>query len=233
MEKREILAEAATKMAEADGIKDFDTKYDENINYDEELAGDKPNDLLMLASEDEKCVEAYKNMNTAKEAYDKALKEANPSITKVNENKKAMLEIKEKYEKEFKSQDTKTWSEAAAKEYNEAIKTYNESVKTASTQMAAVEAAKTSYHEARTTFENAEKSYYEEVKKQHEEDLAPSDDDSNNGDVGNGQRPGHGRFQRDRLAGHAGARQHHRHAYQYRKQVHHGFIPPVFIVLSG
>ena len=206
-DKRDILAAKAKELAAADGVKDYDTKFDERIDYDNELSGDKPNDLLMLASEDDKCVKAYGDMNKAKEDYQKAIEQANPTITKVNQNKKAMEEIKAKYEKEFKSDDTTKWSEEAAKAYNDSIKTYNESVKEASTQMAAVEAAKTAYTEARTTFENAEKAYYEQIKTDHTQQQAQqqqqqdtatpegdqnraveaNDGNNNNGNESNGQ----------------------------------------------
>ncbi len=174
-DKRDILAAKAMELAKADGVENYDTKFDEKIDYDKELSGEQPNDLLMLASEDENCVKAYDAMNQAKEAYQKAIDEANPLITKINENKKSMEEIKAKYEKEFKSEDTTKWSEEAAKEYNESIKTYNESVKEATTQIAAVEAAKTTYQEARTTFEQAEQTYYEQIKADQNNSQNPSE----------------------------------------------------------
>ena len=192
-DKREILAAKAMELAKADGVENYDTKYDEKIDYDNELSGDAPNDLLMLASEDENCVKAYDAMNEAKDAYQKAIDEANPLITKINENKKLMEEIKAKYEKEFDSTDTTKWSEEAAKEYNESIKTYNESVKEATTQIAAVEAAKTTYQEARATFEQAEQTYYEQIKtdqsnSQSTSDNTPTDtQESSNNDSGNSE----------------------------------------------
>ena len=193
-DKREILAAKAKELAAADGVTDYDTKFDDRVDYDKELAGDGPNDLLMLASEDETCVEAYKAMNTAKESYEAALKEANPYIKKANENKKAMEEIKAKYEKEFSSSDTTKWSEAAAKEYNEAIKTYNTSVTEAAAQMATVEAAKASYHEARTAFETAENNYYEKIKTEASQgdngDNGGNNGDNDGGNNGDGNNDG-------------------------------------------
>lgn len=195
-DKREILAAKARELAEAAGVKDYDTKYDDPIDFDKELSGDGANELLMLASEDETCVKAYESMNTAKESYEAALKEANPLISKANENKKAMEEIKAKYEKEFSSTDTKKWSEAAAKEYNEAIKAYNTSVTEAAAKMATVEAAKTTYQEARTAFETAEKNYYDQIKQEQSEQPdtsgSPSADENgnNNGNDNNNNNNG-------------------------------------------
>jgi hypothetical protein len=124
-------------------------------------------------------------MSDAKDAYQKAINEANPFIKKINDNKKSMDEIKAKYEKEFDSTDTKKWSEEAAKEYNEAIKTYNASVKEAATSMAAVEAAKNTYTEARTAFETAENNYYEQIRNDHAQqntdDSTHNIDDGSNG----------------------------------------------------
>lgn len=194
-DKREILAAKARELAAADGIKDYDTKFDDKIDYDKELSGEKPNDLLMLASEDETCVNAYKAMGEAKTAYEKAISDANPYITKANENKKVMEDLKKKYEKEFDSEDTTKWSEAAAKEYNDAIKTYNESAQAAATQIASVEAAKQVYTDARTAFETAENNYYEQIRNDQAtqdntnnvEDPANQNDGNNNNDNSDNQ----------------------------------------------
>ncbi|MBQ4031163.1 MAG: hypothetical protein II625_05360 [Bacilli bacterium] len=178
-DKREQLAKLAQDLAKADGIEDYDTKFDDAIDYDKELTGNEPNELLMLASEDETCLKAYDTMKEAQDAYKKALDEANPIIKEANDKKKAMEEIKAKYEKEFSSEDTTKWTEEAAKEYNEAIKSYNETAKSAAAQIATVEAAKVTYQEARTSFETAENNYYEQIRQ--DQNLPVNTDDGGSG----------------------------------------------------
>jgi len=141
------IAHRACELAAKDGVKDYVSSYEQRPDYND-LTKEGPSEILLLASEDKQVVDAKYKMDDAAIKYDNAVKETNNMLTKVQEDKKLMLEIKERYEKEYGT-DTTKWTEEAALEYNESIKTYNESLTKASEQVKLVDEAKNSYNEAK------------------------------------------------------------------------------------
>jgi len=172
-DKREILAEKAKALAAADGIENYESIYETDVDLSE-LNNTGPNELLMISSEDEACRTAYTDMIAAKQSYKAAITETNEALQLTRETKTAMEEIQAKYAEEYDTTDTTKWTEEAANEYNEAIKSYNEAANRYNEKAESLETAKTEYSEARETFENAENDYYQKIKDDSETEVEVS-----------------------------------------------------------
>ena len=83
------------------------------------------------------------------EDYRTKVDEANKLLDEAEVNKKAVDDIKAKYEKEYGT-DTSKWTEEAAKEYDEAIGKYNTSAEAANKAIEEANTAKDSYQKSRT-----------------------------------------------------------------------------------
>lgn len=167
------IAAKATEMAKTAGVEDFSSSYSERPNYDD-LLTEGPSETLLLATEDKGTLDAKATMDEAVTNYKKAVEETNTSLAKVANDKKAMNEIKEKYETEFGT-DTKKWTEEAVNEYNESIKTYKESLAAADEKLTSLEQVKTDYTEAKTKFNNARSEYIDKQKKAYFESKKTED----------------------------------------------------------
>lgn len=160
-ETRLILAEKAIELAKADGVENWDTKYDNDPDI--KTLEEDPVELLMLASNDEKVCELKTALDEVKDDYDKAVDEMNELLEKVNTEETELTELKAKYDKEF-GEDASKWSEEAVADYNEAIKEYNEAVKTAEEKYTEFEKIKEQYDKANEDFMKAKEEYYTKFK---------------------------------------------------------------------
>lgn len=156
---RNILAQKAADLAKADGVENYTSKYTNNPSTSELADDKKPLRTLHVNSDNKELCDMEDALDGLEEDYRTKVDEANKLLDEAEVNKKAVDDIKAKYEKEYGT-DTSKWTEEAAKEYDEAIGKYNTSAEAANKAIEEANTAKDSYQKSRTEFEKACEDYY-------------------------------------------------------------------------
>lgn len=156
---RQIVAAKAQEMAKADGVDNYQSSYANKPTTDELKDDKKPLKTLHLNSDNKELVDMENELDTLEADYRTKVDDANKLLDEAQVNKQSVDAIKEKYEKEYGT-DTSKWSEAAAKEYDEAIDKYNTSAEAANKAIEDANKAKESYQTTRTEFDKACEDYY-------------------------------------------------------------------------
>lgn len=120
-DQRQQLATMANNLAKADGVKDFDTAYDEGQCCHGFYDGSSEA-LLSNASADPTVATAKTALTDATTKYTESVKTAQESITKVNEAQKTVETTKAEIVKNVAS-DTKNWSTTQQTKYSTELKT--------------------------------------------------------------------------------------------------------------
>ena len=120
-DQRQQLATMANNLAKADGVKDFDTAYDEGQCCHGFYDGSSEA-LLSNASADPTVATAKTALTDATTKYTESVKTAQESITKVNEAQKTVETTKAEIVKSVAS-DTKNWSTTQQTKYSTELKT--------------------------------------------------------------------------------------------------------------
>ena len=170
-DQRAYMAERAIELAEADGVEDYDSAYDEPADYSD-LSNGNANALIANMSEDKEVSAAFEKMTETETDYSETIVEATVAVEAVALSKQALDGLQEKFTKEFGTSDTSKWSEEAAKEYNDAVKEHNEKVEDAKKKLDAKDKAKEEYEEAKEEYEDAKVDFEKRIK----EELEDSDD---------------------------------------------------------
>ena len=177
-----MIADKAISLAKADGVDNFDSKFDEPAKYSDLVDG-SATDILVDVKGSKEVTDAKTAMKEAETAYNDKLTETNDALKTVRENKTNMEDIKAKYDKEF-GEDTSKWSEEAVKEYNESISKFNESVETYNTKNQELATAKDTYSEKITTFKEARETYIKSVRTQNSINVDTDSGASGGAEVG-------------------------------------------------
>ena len=156
---RNILSQKAVELAKADGVENYTSKYTNNPSTSELADDKKPLRTLHVNSDNKELCDMEDALDGLEEDYRTKVDEANKLLDEAEVNKKAVDDIKAKYEKEYGT-DTSKWTEEAAKEYDEAIGKYNTSAEAANKAIEEANTAKDSYQKSRTEFEKACEDYY-------------------------------------------------------------------------
>lgn len=120
-DQRQQLATMANNLAKADGVKDFDTAYDEGQSCHGFYDGSSEA-LLSNVSADPTVATAKTALTDATTKYTESVKTAQESITKVNEAQKTVETTKAEIVKSVAS-DTKNWSTTQQTKYSTELKT--------------------------------------------------------------------------------------------------------------
>ena len=158
-DRRDALTEIANRLADEDGIKDFDTSYDDGQEYSDLVNGTNST-LLVNMSQDKDIIKMREGFQDTEEKYKASLLEANESVSKAQEAKKVLDEVQKKL-----GSDTKDWTVEDAENYNKIVREYNEVLKDANQKVALSNEAKEKYIKAKDSYIKAKKDFLEEIRK--------------------------------------------------------------------
>jgi hypothetical protein len=181
---RNILSAKAVEMAKADGVEDYDSKYNDNPTMTQLADDKKPLKSLHVNSDNKELVEMENNLDSLEDSYRTKVEEANSLLDTAANEKTVVDDLKEKYEKEYGT-DISHWSEDAVKAYDSAIEKYNASAEAANKAIASANEAKTAYQTSRAEFEKACDDYYMSKVIQDSESVQTPSTDSTKTDVPN------------------------------------------------
>ena len=158
-----ILAQYAKEFAEADNVKDFDTKYDDGQKYSDLVDGTTSSEIIAVMSNNENIVEARNEYNDVLTAYEAVVNDANVAVENANIAKTELTELKTNIEKEAGT-DSAKWSKEQVTSYNEAVKKYNDSVNLVKDKKELVQAEKDNFDKARHEYEEIKSDFVNEIK---------------------------------------------------------------------
>ena len=158
-DRRESLTELANRFADEDGIKDFDTSYDDGQEYSDLVDGTNAT-LLVNMSQDKTIVETRTAFREAEKQYKESITLANESVAASLGAKNALDAIQKKL-----GSDTTHWTVEDAESYNKIVKEYNEALKNANEKVSISNEAKTNYLATKEKYDEAKKNFLDEIKK--------------------------------------------------------------------
>jgi hypothetical protein len=175
--ERKELAARAQKLAEADGVKDWDTEFDDDYGM-KDLDGN-PDQFTERLSLDKDVSAAKEKVTKADAAYDKALEETNKSIKDLNAEKKELKALKDKFTEKYGS-DTSKWSEDAANQYKEAVEKYNKNYKSTQEKISKLDTLKKDQETAVKEYDAAKDKCIENLHKINKENAAKAQEQAAN-----------------------------------------------------
>ena len=175
--ERKELAARAQKLAEADGVKDWDTEFDDDYGM-KDLDGN-PDQFTERLSLDKDVAAAKEKVTKADAAYDKALEETNKSIKDLNAEKKELKALKDKFTEKYGS-DTSKWSEDAANQYKEAVEKYNKNYKSTQEKISKLDTLKKDQETAVKEYDAAKDKCIENLHKINKENAAKAQEQAAN-----------------------------------------------------
>ncbi len=159
-DRREHLSEIAMRLADQDGIKDFDTSYDDGQHYTDLMDGTS-SDFIVAMGSDAEVTDARNAYFAARDTYEIAIEETNVSIEKARE---VELEL-ETLQKEI-GVDQSRWNVTQREKYNAVVKKYNDAVFDSQEKISGFEEAKESYTKSKDVYYNAKEDYLKKVKEE-------------------------------------------------------------------
>jgi hypothetical protein len=190
------LTTRANELAKADNVKDFDTKYDDPIDRQNDNESDtssyaylRDGDLNANVSpvNYNKDVKAAKETWTkSQETYTTAATKANTAIEKANSQAAELEKLQKQYGK-----DTSKWKEAEIKKYNETVEKYNKAVTEAISANKEATTAKASMDKAQEAYTKQYNDYQDKIKKEARDAYAQGrQNNNNNGNPSDGSDAG-------------------------------------------
>ena len=173
------LTELANKIAQEQGIENFDTGFDlegdNTIDFDAGgLTDGSINQFLTNTNLDPTVNAAKTEYTTAKAEYDKLAAEANETI-KTAQTAKTTLD---EYVKNLDSDKTK-WTKEQAEKYNELAKDYNDKYEKAKTAKDGLDESKKSVDEKKEAYDKAKQEYLDKIKEENKPDPDTGEDPEN------------------------------------------------------
>ena len=164
-DQRMTMSEYAKEFAEKDGVKDFDSKYDdkqEYRNYDE----DSSSHIIANRNSDEKVKEKREDYVNSKTEYEKAGEEVNRSIDKVNDSKDEIEKFKEEH-----GSDVSKWSKEEVKEYKDKVEQYNKDIEDMNKNKEELSIKEKAYNEDKAEYEKAKDDFDKRIRGENVEDT--------------------------------------------------------------
>lgn len=177
-DQKAYMAERAIEMAKADGVENFDTRFDDPAKWSD-LTDGTANSIIANMSNDPEVKEAYENLTAAESTYTETVAEAAVAVEAAVLAKTTMTDLQAKFTEKFGTSDTTKWDKESAEEYNKAVKDYNEKAKDAEDKVKKNEAAKEEYEEAKEAYDEAKVDFEKEIKEKNLADGEASGDSGN------------------------------------------------------
>ena len=178
-DQKTYMAERAIEMAKADGVENFDSKFDEPAKYSD-LTDGTAHTIIANMSNDPEVKEAYDAFAKAEESYTETVAEAALAVEAVALAKTTMTDLQTKFTEKFGTSDTTKWDKESAEEYNNSVKDYNEKAKDAEDKLKKNQAAKEEYDEAKEAYDEAKVDFEKEIKEKNLADDGTSDSSTGN-----------------------------------------------------
>ena len=163
-DRRQQLGEIANRLADQDGIKDFDTSYDDGQQYEDLTDGTSSEFIIDMGNDptvSEKRTIYWKDRNT----YQEKLQEANDSINAARVAKSELNSI----QREIGSDQSK-WTTEQAIRYNSAVTKYNAAVYESNKKVDIVKNAKETYNTSKNDYMSSKENYLKMVRGEKKED---------------------------------------------------------------
>ncbi|MGN1337486.1 MAG: hypothetical protein ACI4WW_03325 [Candidatus Coprovivens sp.] len=162
-DEKQQLSKIAKELAEKDGIKDYESVYEQTPTYLETVDGTDAT-LLVIYKDDERITAAEESLVTCEDKYKDAVIASNEAVAAVTVASTQMKAVKDEYVAKYGTEDTTKWGEDAAKRYNDSIERYNSTVQTAKEKASQVEAAKNEVISANDELKATKDKVREEIK---------------------------------------------------------------------
>ena len=163
-DQRMTMSEYAKEFAEKDGVKDFDSKYDDEQDY-RNYNEDSSSHIIANRNNDPVVQEKREDYVKSKEEYEKAADDVNTSINNVNDSKDEIEKFKEEH-----GSDVSKWTKENVKDYKEKVDTYNDNVKDMNDKKDVLEEKEKIYQEDKAEYDKAKDNFDKRIRGENVDD---------------------------------------------------------------
>lgn len=167
-DQRSQMAEYAREFANADGVKNFDTVYDDGQSYEDYTNGNSSS-LLANMSEDVNVQKAKEDYLENRLLYKMVSDDVSTSVDNVNDALERIEKIKASNSLSYSE-----WSQDTIDDYNAAVKQYNESMDAYTSKLETLKVAEAKYEAAYDSYNQAKESFIKQYNPNYE---MPNNDD--------------------------------------------------------
>lgn len=161
-DQRSQMAEYAKEFADADGIKDFDTIYDNGQSYEDYKNGNSSS-LLANMSQDANVQKAKEDYLENRIVYKTIGEDVSASVENINDALSRIEEIKANNSSSYSD-----WSQDTIDDYNMAVKQYNESMDDYTKQIERFKAAEAKYEMSYENYNQAKEAFIKQYNPNYE-----------------------------------------------------------------
>lgn len=185
-DRRQQLGEIANRLADQDGILNFDTSYDDGQQYKDLTNGTSSKFIIDMGS-DPTVSKSRTEYWEARTTYQTKMQEANESIANATRIKQDLTNV----QKEIGS-DQSHWTKEQRERYNTLVTKYNDAVYDSKQKVSSTNQAKETYFSKKNSYTSAKEAYLKKIRgetnermvsNENYETLKENEDSFNQGDV--------------------------------------------------
>lgn len=163
-DQRMTMSEYAKEFAEKDGVKDFDSKYDDEQDY-RNYNEDSSSHIIANRNNDPVVQEKREDYIKSKEEYEKAADDVNTSVNNVNDSKDEIEKFKEEH-----GSDVSKWTKEDVKDYKDKVETYNDNVKDMNDKKEVLDEKEKIYKEDKAEYDKAKDNFDKRIRGENVDD---------------------------------------------------------------
>lgn len=163
-DQRMTMSEYAKEFAEKDGVKDFDSKYDDEQDY-RNYNEDSSSHIIANRNNDPAVQEKREDYIKSKEEYEKAADDVNTSVNNVNDSKDEIEKFKDEH-----GSDVSKWTKEDVKDYKDKVETYNDNVKDMNDKKEVLDEKEKIYKEDKAEYDKAKDNFDKRIRGENVDD---------------------------------------------------------------